>query len=83
MKADQVSQNNSHKKKVFEGITKQNTLRKGSFKSSNADSNTKPKIKIKYAKEFFITEKGEIIKMAAIVTKNPTIIKKLEKDIRV
>ena len=27
--------------------------------------------KIKYAKEFFVTEKGEIIKMAAIVSDNP------------
>lgn len=33
---------------------------------------------IKYAKEFFVTEKGEVIKMAAIVTKDPDIIKQLQ-----
>ena len=42
-------------------------MRKMSVKKVG-DKNEKPKIKIKYAKEFFITEKGEIIKMAAIVT---------------
>ena len=31
-------------------------------------NNAKLKIKIKYAKEFFVTEKGEVIKMAAIVS---------------
>ena len=28
----------------------------------------------KFAKEFFMTEKGEIIKMAAVVTRDPEII---------
>ena len=36
------------------------------------------KVKIKYAKEFFVTEKGEVIKMAAIVTQNPYIRQHLE-----
>lgn len=27
--------------------------------------------KIRYAKEFFVTEKGEVIKMGAIITPNP------------
>lgn len=31
-----------------------------------------------FAKEFFITEKGEIIKMAAMVTQNPDVKAKLE-----
>lgn len=31
------------------------------------------KIKIKYAKEYFITERGEIIKIAAIVTASSVI----------
>ena len=35
------------------------------------------KTKIKYAKEYFVTEKGEVIKMAAIVTQDPEIINKL------
>ena len=41
------------------------------------------KAKIKYAKEFFVTEKGEIIKMAAIVSTNPEVIAELEKDKRI
>ena len=32
------------------------------------ESKNGSKIKIKYAKEFFITERGEIIRMAAIVS---------------
>ena len=41
------------------------------------------KAKIKYAKEFFVTEKGEIIKMAAMVSTNPQVIAELEKDRRI
>ena len=37
----------------------------------------KKKIKIKYAKEFFINEKGEVIKMAAIVSKDENVLKEL------
>ena len=36
------------------------------------------KMKIKYAKEFFVTEKGEVIKMAGIVTQDPEIKQQLE-----
>ena len=46
-------------------------------KSENSEKN---KIKIKYAKEFFINEKGEVIKMAAILTHDETILEKLKKD---
>ena len=35
---------------------------------------------IRYAKEYFITEKGEIFKIAAIVSTNPDILAKLRKD---
>ena len=35
---------------------------------------------IRYAKEYFITEKGEIVKIAAIVSTNPDILAKLKKD---
>ena len=38
------------------------------------------KIKIKYAKEFFINEKGEVIKMAAIETSDAHILQQLRKD---
>ena len=31
------------------------------------------KLSVKYAKEFFVTEKGEVIKMAAIVSQDPDI----------
>ncbi len=31
------------------------------------------KLKLRYAKEYFVTEKGEIVKMAAIVTPHPEI----------
>ena len=30
-------------------------------------------MKIKYAKEFFVTEKGEVVKMAGIITQDPAI----------
>ena len=33
--------------------------------------------KIKFAKEFFVTEQGEIVKMAAIVTQDETILSAL------
>ena len=36
--------------------------------STNQDGKKKHKINIKFAKEFFITPKAEIIKMAAIVS---------------
>ena len=36
------------------------------------------KMKMKIAKEFFVTENGEIIKMAAIVAQDPTIIRALQ-----
>lgn len=39
--------------------------------------------KIKYAKEFFISEMGEVIKMAAVITDNPEIKATLEKDVRI
>jgi len=35
---------------------------------------------LRYAKEFFITAKGEVIKMAALVTYNPTVRKSLEEQ---
>ena len=38
------------------------------------------KIKIKYAKEFFINEKGEVIKMAAIVSKDEDVLRELRSD---
>lgn len=31
------------------------------------------KLKLRYAKEYFVTEKGEVVKMAAIVTSHPEI----------
>ena len=40
----------------------------------------KDKIKIKYAKEFFINEKGEVIKMAAIISKDVEVITALGSD---
>ena len=43
----------------------------------------KTTMRIKYAKEFFVTEKGEVIKIAAIVTTNNAIKSMLEKDIRI
>ena len=36
------------------------------------------KLKIRYAKEFFVTERGEVIKMAAIVSTNPTVLDQLQ-----
>ena len=36
------------------------------------------KLKIRYAKEFFVTERGEVIKMAAIVSTNPNVLEKLQ-----
>ena len=41
---------------------------------AKSDNSEKNKIKIKYAKEFFINEKGEVIKMAAILTHDETIL---------
>lgn len=35
------------------------------------------KVSVKYAKEFFVTEKGEVIKMAAIVSQDPDILMQL------
>ena len=49
-------------------------------KRSSENKKTKEKesdVNIIYAKEFFINEKGEVIKMAAIVTKDPEIKEKL------
>ena len=43
----------------------------------------KSKKKISYAKEFFINDKGEVIKMAAIVSTNPRILKALHDDVRI
>ena len=43
----------------------------------------KSKKKISYAKEYFINDKGEVIKMAAIVSTNPRILKALEDDVRI
>ena len=37
---------------------------------------------LKYTREFFVTENGEIIKIAAIVTENPYILKQLKNDPR-
>ena len=37
--------------------------------------------KIKYSKEYFVTEKGEIIKMAAIVTPHPEIKKFFDEEL--
>ena len=34
-------------------------------------------MKIKYAKEFFVTEKGEVVKMAGIITQDPKIQQEL------
>ena len=42
-----------------------------------AEKKNKDKIRIKYAKEFFINEKGEVIKMAAIVSKDDEVRKAL------
>ena len=42
-----------------------------SFFNKEPAKKTDTFIKIKYAKEFFINEKGEVIKMAAIVTQDP------------
>ena len=44
--------------------------------AKQSDKNKKKKT-IKYAKEFFINEKGEVIKMAAIVTKEKKVIEEL------
>ena len=35
-------------------------------------------MKPKFAKEFFVTERGEIIKMAAVITQDAAVIKALE-----
>ena len=31
------------------------------------------KMKIKYAKEFFVTDLGEVVKMAGIITEDPVV----------
>ena len=47
-------------------------------KLANIGGNQKVnKMKIKFAKEFFVTEKGEIVKMAGIVAQAPAIISAL------
>ena len=46
-----------------------------SFMEKNKKKETKTKIK--YAKEFFVTEKGEIIKMAAVISTNPEVLAEL------
>ena len=47
-------------------------------KLANIGGNQKlNKMKIKFAKEFFVTEKGEIVKMAGIVAQAPAIIRAL------
>ena len=45
-----------------------------------AEKKIKDKIRIKYAKEFFINEKGEVIKMAAIVSPDEEVRKALSAD---
>ena len=48
--------------------------------ATSAEKKNKDKIRIKYAKEFFINEKGEVIKMAAIVSKDEEVRKALGAD---
>ena len=36
--------------------------------------------KIKYAKEFFITEKGEVVRMAAIIAQDEHILEELHEQ---
>ena len=38
------------------------------------------KTQIKYAKEFFLTERGEVVKMAAIVSQDPEVIEALNQQ---
>ena len=36
------------------------------------------KTQIKYAKEFFVTERGEVVKIAAIVSQDPEVLEVLD-----
>ena len=38
------------------------------------------RMKTKHAKEFFVTENGEVVKMAGIITQDPHIIKELKEQ---
>ena len=55
------------------------TVKKGSIlpKNMKTEKKKKEEAKIRYAKEFFVTERGEVIKMGAIITPNPHIRGKL------
>ena len=44
---------------------------------SNKKKHGAPSKKIRYAKEHFITERGEIIKMAAMVSDDPDVLDKM------
>ena len=49
------------------------------FKSeTNPATKLAKKMSIKFAKEFFVTEKGDVVKMAAIITQDKTILQNLE-----
>ena len=56
-----------------------NRLMKGTFNQEEEETEL-DKVSIKYAKEFFVNEKGEVIKMAAIVTNDPVILSQLKED---
>ena len=54
-----------------------NTLNNFLPKQLKTEKKKKEEAKIRYAKEFFVTERGEVIKMGAIITPNPHIRGKL------
>lgn len=52
---------------------------KSSFENErNTVSKLMKKMSIKFSKEFFVTEKGDVVKMAAIITQDKTILANLE-----
>ena len=67
----QAASNSMGNKKIVKTLVSRRSSEKKKTKEKESDVN------IIYAKEFFINEKGEVIKMAAIVTKDPEIKEKL------
>ena len=54
-----------------------NVLKKAATKASKVGGE---KTKIKFAKEFFVTDEGHVIKMAAIESKNTYILDQLREE---
>ena len=79
-KRQMVEQLNDYKRAYDRSIERHGKRKGPTFEPLSGQKKKESLIKIKYAKDFFINEEGEIIKIAAVVSIHPTVLQALGLD---